>query len=400
MDIIINRLALDEMVAKTIDYLSLRDLRKLSQVNKNNNKIVIPIIFSKMSDILSNGFVMRGIFKYDVVNLLYYAMINNINVVFAVRLIDYAAMHGQLNNIKWLHENMEYYKNHISVQTKMRVGLDNLESSFWAMIHAASNGHLEVMKWLVEHRGEKFSCDSVYESIRSGQYETVRYVIDNPHLRCDSVYISDEEIFRQSITSGNVEIFKYLQYKLGIPISDDHVHLSISCGSCEILSYMLQNVDKYNNIDALNILIKNAGFCGDVKIFEVLHDKYCKLSSCGDNAIKNVSNISATHGRIDIIKHLYEKYPDIMQDTSNIMRMAKTACDHGELDTLKYLCDKHCSSDKPILAKMKVCMKTDDVHNFEYMWNTNKLNYISMKLLEVKSYERTNKIYEFITNRD
>lgn len=79
--------------------------------------------------------------------------------------------------------------------------------------------------------------------------------------------------------------------------------------------------------------------------------------------------------------------------------MAKNACDQRDFGTLKYLCDKYCSHDKPILAKMKAYMKDNDVNNFEYMWNTNKLHYISVKLLEAKSYVTFNGIYEFITNR-
>lgn len=72
--------------------------------------------------------------------------------------IEYAAMSGHLEIVKWLYDH--------------KINDDNT----FTMHFAARNGHLHIVKWLYENKKEKFSYDTRYWAMRNKQYDIVQYL--------------------------------------------------------------------------------------------------------------------------------------------------------------------------------------------------------------------------------
>jgi len=113
----------------------------------------------------------------------------NISYNYSEKHLDYAASLGNLEVIKWLHENRQEgctinamnwaaYNGYIEVVKWLH---ENRKEgcTIKAMDYAAENGHLEVVKWLHENRKEGCTIRAMDNAAYYGHIEVVKWLNDN-----------------------------------------------------------------------------------------------------------------------------------------------------------------------------------------------------------------------------
>ena len=100
--------------------------------------------------------------------------------------MDYAAYNGHLEIVKWLHEN--------------RTEGCTTDAMDWA----ASKGHLEIVKWLHENRTEGCTTDAMDRAARNGHLEIVKCLHDNRTEGCTTWAMN------RAARYGHLEIVKFM----------------------------------------------------------------------------------------------------------------------------------------------------------------------------------------------
>jgi len=96
-----------------------------------------------------------------------------------------ASAYGQLNIIKWLHEN-------------------RIEGSFESIDYAAEDGHLNVIKWLHENRNDGCSTDAMDYAALNGHLNVVIWLHENRDEGCTTKAV----FFAKS--NGYLDVVKWL----------------------------------------------------------------------------------------------------------------------------------------------------------------------------------------------
>ena len=178
-----------------------------------------------------------------------------------------------------------------------------------AIKKAAQNGHLEVVKFLLEKDN---SLLDVYEDVES-----------------------DYSITR-AIEHGHLNVVEFLLSQPG------YDHFKVYCilraseyGQLEILNFMIKKYEINNNYGVLNISLMHAAENGHLNVVEYLLEKGADPTAQDKEAIKK----AAQNGHLEVVKFLLEKdnslldvYEDVESDYS-ITRAIK----HGNLKVVKFL---------------------------------------------------------------
>ena len=101
--------------------------------------------------------------------------------------MNLAASNGHLEVVKWLHENRKE------------------GCTYWAMDYAASNGHLEIVKWLHYNRTEGCSVNAMNYAATYGHLEIVKWLHENREEGC-TTWAMD-----WASCNGHSEIVKWLK---------------------------------------------------------------------------------------------------------------------------------------------------------------------------------------------
>lgn len=93
-------------------------------------------------------------------------IIRNVTIVGPNKTMDAAALIGDIDIVKWAHENIRDC------------------CSISAMAYAAKNGHLEIIKWLHENRTEGCTSAAMDNAVWSGFFEVVKWLHENRTEGC------------------------------------------------------------------------------------------------------------------------------------------------------------------------------------------------------------------------
>ncbi|EGG22277.1 hypothetical protein DFA_04395 [Cavenderia fasciculata] len=214
--------------------------------------------------------------------------------------LNYAADHGYLEIVKFLHENSDK------------------GCSCYAMDHAAENGHYEIVKFLSEHRTEGASTNAMDGAAKNGHFEIVKYLSE---YRSEGAYRAMD----LAAENGHLEILKYLHFNrsegataMAMDWAAQNRHIDIVKYLCEhrtegcvrSLEYAARNGDiemvlyLINNLKVrcFNFTLKEVLDKGRLDIFQILYDHYKEKS---DIWTKDIMDCAAKNGYIDIVKLLH-----------------------------------------------------------------------------------------------
>ncbi|KAK1944312.1 putative ankyrin repeat protein L62 [Phytophthora citrophthora] len=136
--------------------------------------------------------------------------------------MDNAASNGYLDIVKWLHVNRSE------------------GCTYAAMDRAAANGHLDVLKWLHDNRSEGCTADAMDNAAASGDFKMVKWFLAN---RSESVAFT---ALVKAAKTGHLRLVRYLaphcaprELELGVreALNDERFEvvlflysLSLNCG--------------------------------------------------------------------------------------------------------------------------------------------------------------------------
>jgi len=117
----------------------------------------------------------------------------------------------------------------------------NVEIPNSAVSDVAENGHLDIVKYLVEKKGANISVDAVSHAAINGHLDIVKYLVEK------GAKISDDAV-EYAARSGNLALVKYFVEK-GANISDDAISYAAKNGHLDIVKYLVENGAKIIDID-------------------------------------------------------------------------------------------------------------------------------------------------------
>lgn len=197
---------------------------------------------------------------------------------------NWAAIHGHLDIVKWLHEH------HIFGCTKMVMNLvaknGHLQIIKWlhenrsegatesAMNWAAMNGHLDVVTWLHEHN-KRCTTYAMDHAAENGHLQIVKYLHENRTEGCTvwaMIWAS---------MNGHFEIFRYLHENRTVGYTMDAMNKLNINDRTKIISYLYKNHNK------------NCNTCND----KYLCAKLGKIECLYDIELQQITNVPDIYNR-------------------------------------------------------------------------------------------------------
>ena len=138
---------------------------------------------------------------------------------YRINAIDYAARVGNLEVIKWLHNNCDAQDICTTWAMNWAASYGHLEVVKWlhenrkegctnhAMDYAAENGHLEVVKWLHVNRAEGCTVWAINFAVDKGHLDVVKWLYEN---RQEEIYVKDVHVIDNAAAKGHLEMIKWL----------------------------------------------------------------------------------------------------------------------------------------------------------------------------------------------
>ena len=236
--------------------------------------------------------------------------------IYSSNIISYAASNGHLNIIKYIYENenVNFNNNNNSNQKIEKI---NLLSGRLAIDLAALNGHLDIIKWLDYNKNENCSKNALYNACKNGHFDIVKWLIINKKL----LFINRRSIDFAAY-NGNIEIIRFL-YDNNLRFSTKKAMDSAAeNGHIECLKYLHKNLDVGCTSNAIDLAAKN----GHLNVIKWLHNN--NNVGCSNNAM----DLAAKNGHLDVIKWL-----DINRKEGCTTNAIDLAAKNGYIEVVKYL---------------------------------------------------------------
>ncbi|OWY97148.1 hypothetical protein PHMEG_00032396, partial [Phytophthora megakarya] len=186
--------------------------------------------------------------------------------------MDGAASNGHLEVVKWLHESRaEGCTKH-------------------AMDGAATGGHLEVLKWLQQHRLEGCSATAMDGAARNGHLDVIKWLHTNTTAGCTTKAMDD------AATYGYLDVVKWLHSNLDEGCTVAAMDGAASNGYWDIVKWLHRNRTEGCTTSAMD----NAARHGHLLIVQWLHSRGLK----GTNA---AINSAAAEGNFEMFLFLHSQ---------------------------------------------------------------------------------------------
>lgn len=227
-----------------------------------------------------------------------------------------------LQNFKYEIFTWAAVKGHIQlVNMAFSMGINDMIRIDRAIMLAATNGHLEVVKFLIAAGADPKNHQSLINASQNGHLDVVKFLVEQGA----NVTARDDAAVRYAAFDGHLEIIKFLiangadfqaadNYAIDHALASGHmetVHYLYSLGARVTLDnfYYYYNIFGCNRIDAAKYLVEQ-GF--DVQISDDLPVKY-----------------AVDCGHLEMVKFLIEKGADYSEA---FLR----ACESNQLEIVKY----------------------------------------------------------------
>ncbi len=143
-------------------------------------------------------------------------IIYSTNLTFTANAMDWAAMCGDLDVCKWLHENRSE------------------GCSKWAMDWAAMNGHIDVVKWLHENRSEGCTVWAMNGSARKGHLHVVEWLNENREEGCTDDAMDDAAAY------GHLDVCKWLHKNRNEGCTEWAMTFAAEAGHLSIVQWLFE----------------------------------------------------------------------------------------------------------------------------------------------------------------
>jgi len=206
--------------------------------------------------------------------------------------MNVAADHGQLEVLKWLHDQ----------------GYNSI--SEYAMDSAANNGHLNVVQFLHENRTEGCTTAAIDTAAMNGHFDVIQFLTENRNEGCTTDAID------YAVEIGRIDIVKYLL---------EHRHGGITQAS-------IYSATMNNRLDILQLLHDYFVFdYKDVQIiqFAILNNNLNMvlwLLEIGFSLTEESLYYAASEGHLEIFRFIYTTYPELGNIFIALDKARKNGC--------------------------------------------------------------------------
>lgn len=142
--------------------------------------------------------------------------------------MDVAASENHIEVVRWLHENR-------------REGCTTN-----AMDYAAANGHLEILQWLHAHRSEGCTARAMDYAARSGHLRVVKWLHENTTAGCTVRAMDD------AAAEGHLNVFKWLRENRNEGCSVNAMESAARCGRLDIVKWLHYNSSEGCTTEAID----------------------------------------------------------------------------------------------------------------------------------------------------
>jgi hypothetical protein len=194
------------------------------------------------------------------------------------KLINIAASNGHLDIVKWIYEKTD----NISIYNEKIIS------------HAANNGHLDIIKWAITDPYFTVSPFILIDAAENGHLHILKWAYENQQTLFKTTIYS---IICSIIENGHLNIFKWIQENINFDITDNLLNKIVEHKQLHILKWILPNIRVDKKI--IQIIVDH----GQIDIIEYLYNDFAAV------ILSNKYDISLTisNSRVDMIKWLYEK---------------------------------------------------------------------------------------------
>ena len=272
----------------------------------------------------------------------------------------------------------------------------NVEIPNSAVSDVLKNGHLDIVKYLVEKKGAKISDDAVEYAARSGNLALVKYLVEK------GANISDDAI------SGALENDNIVKYLLGDEVKDDQgniIKLPEGTKPAEIIltsPYIKKLIEK-NNLKLLKYLVKKDGILeisDDAVVNAIRKNNFDMVKYLVEYLIKKGKKLSyypviaATEkNNFDMVKYLIEKGGIITNESVG------NALANNNLEMVKYLLGDEAKDNQGNIIKLPEGTKPEVIRDKGYIYNkfndysnSEMFKYLIKKGANINSFKINNAI--------
>ncbi|GAB9471377.1 hypothetical protein Gpo141_00008592 [Globisporangium polare] len=268
--------------------------------------------------------------------------------------VDYHMVHqasyGNLDHVRWLVEH-EYEISQQAVNAAAEVGRlevlrylyahSSVRCSLEALNRAATKGFTNIVQLIVENQSEDVSHDvAINGAAEHGQLEVVRFFIEN-NIRVDERSL----VIDVAAMSGHLEIIKYLHEKRPQGCPGRALGEAAAYGHLEIVKFLYQHRTKGREQEAFSRAVQN----GHLEVVRFLHEQSAleRPLATGDEVVATGSDdvetvpldascllidVAAANGHLEVVKYLHENYS---HECSH--RAMSDAAANGHLDVVEFL---------------------------------------------------------------
>lgn len=250
-----------------------------------------------------------------------------------------------------------------------------------ALMFAAQNGHLNVIKYLIANGANVYSRRGkvLQQAIEHGHINVVRYLVENTGLIIPSKTMRENDIWYGIFTGivkwGHMEIMKYFVDILGVDMWDYRkrlVKMAVRGGDIEMTRYILGHVGGIRDfLERTLYHLLNIGIVKGIEMVKYLIEEV----GLDPHMVHYDSHVgilltAATHGSLEVFKYLVEEkgVRSNNKDDSpdEILRYAVV---ESNIEVAKYVLEKYKDEINPKIAKeVKLSVSGGNFRDLVKLW--------------------------------
>lgn len=198
----------------------------------------------------------------------------------------------------------------------------NMYSGATDVVAESKKGNLKAVKDIVDRGAHQLTINNGLRwAARNGHLEVVKYLVD----KGGDVQTDNNYGLRWASFYGHLEAVKYLVEKGGDVTADNNFAIR-NATHIKVVKYLVEK-GADNNVG-----LQNASHSGNLEVVKYLIDSGADIHSNDDEAILK----AATVGHFSMVKYLYSRGADIQRHGSTILNMA---LNRGDVSMVKWLVD-------------------------------------------------------------
>ena len=338
---------------------SLELFREINRFNNNSNELNLEQIFIKTLDKATKKQISIQQ-NFNSILKLFQIIVQSSNYSIYGGNIFKSCLFGNYDGVKWFIEKKNISKN-------IKIEKTDKANNFCkddTLIHVAcANGHLEIVKYLIEKQDVDIEIKGFNErtplhcACENGHLPIIEYLISKG-ANINSLDKHSNSILHYASSKGHLPIVKYLVEKQNIDydILNSKGENPFSCAknnnNLEIVQYLLQkyplelNKNKYNDSD-FKILLMGISDAGKSTIFRQLQLKYDDLKKKNVNSLIHAIRCNVISDLKTVIKYIQENsinlgenmgvYYDVLQCIDEV----DSFYSEEEVKIINYICHHH-----------------------------------------------------------